>query len=146
MNYFHLIALVAGLGLPLQVAFNNKLTSFSANPFTTSLISFSVGTLSLIVYSLCTPGAFHKSLQQLDQAPAYAWFGGLVGAFYIISTIVASPKIGLAVFLSLVIGGQLMMSVVVDHFGLLGAAVKPMNSMKGIGLLLVLGGIFLLKK
>jgi transporter family-2 protein len=145
-NLFYLLALGAGLLLPMQIAFNNKLTHYSGNPVTSSLISFSVGTIALLLYSISHFQSFHKSLQQLGNAPGYAWLGGMVGAFYIISTIVASPKIGLALFLALVIGGQLVMSVIVDHYGLLGAAVKPITWLKGIGLLLVFGGIFLLKK
>ncbi len=145
-NLFYLLALGAGLLLPMQIAFNNKLTHYSGNPVTSSLISFSVGTIALLLYSISHFQSFHKSLQQLGNAPGYAWLGGMVGAFYIISTIVASPKIGLALFLALVIGGQLVMSVIVDHYGLLGAVVKPITWLKGIGLLLVFGGIFLLKK
>ena len=146
MNYFHLLAVCAGLVLPLQIAFNNKLTNFSGNPITSSLISFSVGTIALIIYSITNPSAFQKSLLQLGQAPSYAWLGGLVGAFYIISTIVASPKIGLAMFLALVIGGQLIMSLIIDHFGLLGMVQKTITWWKGLGLLLILVGVFLLKK
>jgi bacterial/archaeal transporter family-2 protein len=145
-NLYYLLALVAGLLLPMQIAFNNKLTNYSSNPVTSSLISFSVGTMALLLYSVTQFSSFQKSLQQVGQAPGYAWLGGLVGAFYIISTIVASPKIGLALFLALIIGGQLVTSVIVDHFGLLGAAVKPITLLKGIGLLLVFTGIILLKK
>lgn len=146
MNQFHLFALIAGLLLPLQIAFNNKLTLFSGNPTTSSLISFSVGTLALIVYSLTNPTAFQKSLQQLSQAPLYAWLGGLVGAFYIISSIVASPKIGIATFLALIIGGQLVMSLVLEHFGWLGTAVRSISWVKVLGLALILVGIILVKK
>lgn len=146
MNYFYLLALAAGFALPLQIAFNNKLTHFSGNPVTSGLISFSVGTLALIIYSVTNPSAFHKSLQQLGQAPPYAWLGGAVGAFYIIVTIVASPKIGLAMFLALVIGGQLVMSLLLDHFGWFGMLVKLFTWRKGFGLICILAGIMLLKK
>ena len=146
MNHFHIFALGAGLVLPLQIAFNNKLTHFSGNPVTSSLISFSVGTLALLTYSLGSPAGLQKSLHQASAAPVYAWLGGLVGAFYIISTIVASPKIGLAMFLALVIGGQLMMSLTIDHFGLLGTPQKPVSWTNVLGLLFLLGGIMLIKK
>ncbi len=146
MNYLHLLALVAGLMLPLQIAFNNKLTTFSGNPITSSLISFSVGTLFLLLYSISNPSAFQRSLQQVSQAPGYAWLGGLVGAFYIISTIAASHKIGMAMFLALVIGGQLITSLAIDHFGLLDATIKTFTWTKCIGLIMVLGGIILMKK
>ena len=145
MNHFHILAIAAGLVLPLQIAFN-KLTHFSGNPIVSSLISFSVGTIGLIVYSLSHPGALQKSLQQVGQAPAYAWLGGVVGAFYIVTTVVASPKIGLAMFLGLVIGGQLMMSLAIDHFGLLGMAQKSFTWWKGLGLLCIVAGVVLLKR
>lgn len=145
-NLFYLLTLCAGLLLPLQIAFNNKLTNYSGNPVTSSFISFSVGTIALLLYNVARLSSFQNSLQQAVQAPGYAWLGGLVGAFYIITTIVASPKIGLTLFLTLIIGGQVVMSVVVDHFGLFGAVVKPITWLKGIGLLLVFTGVFLLKK
>ncbi len=147
MNKIYLIlALTAGFVLPLQIAFNNKLTSFSGNAITSSLISFSVGTIALIIYSVSNPTALYKSFLQLGQSPPYAWLGGLVGAFYIISTIVASPKLGIAIFLGLVICGQMAMSLLLDHYGLFGMPVKPFNWVKGIGLMLVLAGILLIKK
>lgn len=46
--------------------------------------------------------------------------GGLFGAFYIFTTIFASPKIGFANMFSLVICGQIILAILFDHFGLLG--------------------------
>jgi transporter family-2 protein len=146
MNQYHLLACIAGIVLPLQIAFNNKLTNFSLNPVTSSLISFSVGTISLLIYSLSQFNSFQKSLQQVHQAPTHAWLGGLLGAFYIISTIIASPKIGIALFLALVIGGQLLMSLTIDNFGWFGVEVKQFTWIKGAGMLCILLGIVLLKK
>lgn len=146
MNAFHWLALIAGLLLPFQIAFNNRLTLYTGNATTSSLVSFSVGTIALLLFSLTNVNSFQKSWQHIGQAPWYAWLGGLAGAFYIISTIVASPKIGIAMFIVLIIGGQLVSSTVVDHFGLFGAPVKPFDWMKGLGLVLILAGIILIKK
>lgn len=146
MAPLYFLAIVAGLVLPLQIAFNNKLTSYSGNPITSSLISFSVGTCALLIYSLSNHGTFQKSLQNIGQAPPYAWMGGLIGCFYIVTTLIASPKIGMAISLSLIIGGQLCMSLILDHNGWFGMEVKPFSWVKGAGLLLVIAGIFLLKK
>lgn len=143
-NYF--IVAIAGLMLPLQIAFNNKLTSYSGSPIISSLISFSVGGLTLFIYSISKQQDFGKLFQQMGHAPFYAWMGGLIGSFYVVSTLIASPKIGMAVALGLIIGSQLIMSLLLDHFGWLGAEVKPFTSMKGLGLLLVLLGIILIKK
>lgn len=146
MNNFHGLAFLAGLLLPLQVAFNNKLTSVSGNPTTSSLVSFSVGTIALLIYSVFGQVSFQKSFLPLGHAPWYAWIGGLVGALYIISTVVASPRIGIVVFLIIVILGQLTTSALLEHFGWLGTPLKPFNWLKGIGVVLVLSGVLLLKK
>ena len=146
MNYQYLIAILAGVVLPVQIAFNNKLTTFTNNPFVSSLISFLVGTLALLLYTMSSPSTLRTSFQQAAGAPWYAWLGGLLGAFYIISTIVASPRIGIAMFLALVIGGQLFMSLLIDHYGWLGAAVKPITLTKVMGGVLVLAGIILMKR
>jgi transporter family-2 protein len=146
MNHFHLLAFLAGVLLPLQIAFNNKLTSFSQNPITSSLISFSVGTISLLIYSAAQLPSFQKSLQHIHQAPGHAWLGGLLGAFYIISTIIVSPKIGIATFLAIVIGGQLIMSLALDNFDWLGAEVKVLTWTKLFGMLLMIVGILIMKK
>jgi transporter family-2 protein len=143
-NYF--IVAMAGLMLPLQIAFNNKLTAYSGSPILSSLISFSVGGLTLLLYSISKHHDFGKLFQQMGHAPLYAWMGGLIGSFYVVSTLIASPKIGMAVALGLIIASQLIMSLVLDHFGWLGAEVKTFTWVKGMGLLLVLLGILLIKK
>lgn len=143
--FYYLIALVAGLLLPLQIAFNNKLSTYTLNPFTTSLISFTTGTIALMAYSLLNYNKFNNSLMLAIKAPWFAWLGGLLGAFYIISTIITSSKIGLATFLAIVIGGQLLMSLFIDHFGLFGTAVKLIDIKKVSGILFVLIGIWLIK-
>jgi len=75
MNEFHIVTLAAGLVLPLQIAFNNKLTFFSGNPLVSSLISFSVGTVALILYNISHASALQRYLHQLGQAPLYTWLG-----------------------------------------------------------------------
>lgn len=146
MNSFHYLTVLAGLMLPLQIAFNNKLTTYSGNPATTSLISFSVGALAWLVYGLSNLPGLQRSLGQVHQAPVYAWMGGLIGALYVITTVVASPRIGMATFLALVIGGQLVMSLILDHYGWLGATVKPIDLSKLAGTALVVIGILLIKR
>lgn len=131
--------------LPIQVAFNSRLTSYSGSPVISSLCSFLVGTLALIVYSVGSPGLLSKASLQIWNAPAYAWLGGLVGAFFILTSLIVTPRLGLAMALCLVIAGQLTMSVLMDHFGWFGFAVKTFTITKALGLVFVLGGIILIK-
>jgi transporter family-2 protein len=133
----YLIAVLAGLVLPVQVALNNRLTSFTGHPIVSSLVSFLVGTLALILYTLTSPGMLQQAHVQVWKAPVYAWFGGLIGAFFIATSLVIAPKLGLAMSVCLVIAGQLTMSVLMDQFGWFGFDVRPLTIAKGFGLLLV---------
>lgn len=146
MNYFYTLVIAAGLVLPVQIAINNKLTVYSGNPIITSLMSFTVGGIVLFIYSVANNNMLQKSMTQIWQAPAYAWLGGLAGSFYVVSTLIASPKIGMALSFGLVVTGQLFMSLLIDHYGWFGLDVKSFNLTKGVGLFLVVTGILLLKK
>jgi bacterial/archaeal transporter family-2 protein len=141
----YLIAVLAGLVLPVQVAFNSRLTSFTGSPIVSSLVSFLVGTLALILYTLTNPGMLQQAYVQVWKAPLYAWFGGLIGAFFIATSLVIAPKLGLAMSICLVIAGQLTMSVLMDQFGWFGFEVRPLTIAKGFGLILVFVGIVLIK-
>ena len=53
----------------------------------------------------------------------YKWTGGIIGAVYVCCVIILAPKIGAANTLGLVVGGQMVLAIILDHFGLLGFAV-----------------------
>jgi transporter family-2 protein len=141
----YLLALFAGLMLPIQVALNNRLTGFTGNPVISSLVSFVVGTVGLMVFTLVKPSILQQASSQVWNAPLYAWFGGLIGAFFIVTSLIIAPKLGLSMSICLVIAGQLTMSVLMDQFGLFGFDVRPFTISKGAGLVLVFVGILLIK-
>lgn len=146
MTSSHFLALVAGFFLPVQIALNNRLTLYTGSPLISSLCSFAVGTVVLMFYNMKDLGNLQKASQSIGNAPVYLWLGGVVGCFYIVTSLVVTPRIGLAVALGLVIGGQLCMSLLFDHFGWLGVEVKPFTWIKAFGLLLVILGVLFIKK
>lgn len=145
MKLLHLIAFASGLVLPIQIAFNNRLTAYSGNAVISSLWSFGSGTIVLLVFAISSYRELGRSLHQIGQAPPHAWLGGVVGCFYVVSTLLVAPRIGLALSLGLVILGQLSMSLLIDNFGWFGMEVKLFTWLKGVGILLVLSGILLIK-
>ena len=64
----------------------------------------------------------------------------MVGACYIMAAVAYSSKLGAAGWLGLVVAGQVVTSVVLDHFGLVGFAVHPLNFWRGVGVALLLAG------
>ena len=137
------LAMLAGAATAVQVPVNAALRSHLAHPMQATLISFTVGMLISLVYCLVS-GSPMPSLAVLSQIPWWAWTGGILGALYVGSAIVLSPKIGVAAMLSMVIAGQMVMSLVIDHYGLIQAPVYSISPMRLAGAVLVAAGAALM--
>jgi transporter family-2 protein len=129
---FLALAIAAGVAIAAQAAVNSQLAAgLGGQPIAAAFISFAVGTLALLLIAAASGSL--SSIGQLSGQPAWRMLGGLLGAGAIFCTVMLAPRLGLAVLLSLVIAGQLLASVVIDHFGLLGAAVRPATAARLIG-------------
>ena len=114
-----LIAIAAGAFLPLQVGMNTRLAHFVGGPVRASLVSFTVGGLILLtLVAVAYRGGGHRAAN----APWWAWIGGALGAFYVVSAIVVGPRLGATTFFGILVATQLLVSVVLDRFGWLGYA------------------------
>ncbi|SFM39826.1 DMT family transporter [Pelosinus propionicus] len=146
--YYYLLALISGAAITTQVGINVKLLSNLGSPVLASLISFSVGTIGLaIVYILAACYGLQPvpTLDAISQTSSWMWTGGLLGAFYIFTTIFCSPKIGFANMFSLVVAGQIVLSIIFDHFGLLGSPVHLVTPFRLIGVALLIVGVYLIQ-
>jgi bacterial/archaeal transporter family-2 protein len=115
---FLLLAVAAGGALPFQAGINARLATFVGGPIRASAISFAVGTIVLVLVALvATRGVV--STGRLSSVPWWAWLGGAVGAGYVASAVAAAPRLGALNLFAAVIFGQLLCSVVLDHFGVL---------------------------
>jgi bacterial/archaeal transporter family-2 protein len=137
--FFGLIALLAGVALAVQVGVNNGLKAKLGQPIAASGFSFATGTLALALYWLATRAPL-PAPDKLRGGPWWAWLGGSLGAVYIVLTVTYSPKLGAAGWLGLVVAGQIVTSVVLDHFGLVGFAQHSISWPRVIGVALLLGG------
>lgn len=140
-----LIALLAGAMMPTQAATNNKMATIVESPVLAALISFAVGTVALLVYALLSGETF-TSLAAAKNAPAIAWVGGFLGAFFVASAVILVPRIGVAMTFSLIIAGQMIVTLIIDHFGLLGVPVKEVSLARIGGILLITAGVVLIRR
>lgn len=131
--------------MPTQAAINNKLAEFVESPILSAFISFAVGTVALFIYILAT-GVPLGNLFNAKNAPAIAWIGGILGAFFVASAVVLVPRIGVALTFSLIIGGQMLITLVIDHFGFLGVPEKPISIFRVLGVTLITIGVVLIRK
>ncbi len=139
-----IIAFFAGVVLPIQAGMNSKLAKAGGSALYASLISFAVGICALIIYILVT--SQQVSFKGLKEAPAYAWVGGILGAFYVSIIVLVFPKIGPGLTFGLVVAGQLITSMVMEHFQILGAHHHPISFGRIAGMLLIVGGVIIMKR
>ena len=139
------LALLVGAVLPLQVGVNSKLADSVGSPLLSALLSFTVGTFALLTYVLIT-GVPIASAANARGASPIAWTGGLLGAFFVAMSIILLPKLGVATTVTLIIAGQMLMSLIMDHFGLLGVPVREINIARVVGIILVIVRVLLIKR
>lgn len=140
-----MMALTAGAFLPVQAALNARMGKAVDNPIIAAFISFAVGTLTLSIYLLITRPSFSLPAA-VKNAPSLAWIAGLLGTFYVAASILLLPRLGVALMFSLVVFGQMLITLVIDHYGLLGVAVKTINFYRVAGVALIIAGVMLIRK
>ena len=139
---WYALAFAAGVVLVVQVGVNATLRNGLGSPVAAALISFLVGSAALALLLLLSRGWPVRA--QLFAGPAWAWAGGILGAFYVVSTIVVGPRLGAAALLALVVLGQLATSLLVDHYGWLGFPEHPLTLTRVLGAALLFGGVLLI--
>lgn len=146
MNYWYaLLAFAAGAVLPVQVGVNNTLRGGIGSPVLAALASFVVGSAGLLIYALASRAPW-PTLQAMSRLPAWAWLGGMLGAYYIATAIIVSPRLGAANLIGIVVAAQLFSALLLDHYGALGFAQHSINLWRvGGALLLVIGSLMILK-
>ena len=137
-------ALVAGAVVALQPGINGVLSKRLDHPIQASVISFTVGWLALIGTCL----ALGQRLPRPSMAAGAPWWlfigGGLVGSFFVTTALIVAPKIGASIWLALVVAGQMVASLLLDHFALLGFPKAEISWVRVLGAVLVVGGVGLL--
>ncbi|MDQ0496336.1 DMT family transporter [Paenibacillus brasilensis] len=139
-----LFAILAGMALPTQFSVNAQLRTVVGSPIIASAISFMVGAVALIIVSLFGKGIYIK--KEWFEAPWWMWTGGLLGASYVLATTILMPRIGAAATVGYILAGQVVASILIDHFGLIGAHTHALSFPRLLGALLVIGGIILVQK
>ena len=138
--------LFIGALLPVQAVLNTKLGKQTGGPLISSMLSFLVGLICLFIINLLVNYTALSNMKLLSVSPRYLWMGGLLGAIYVSCVIFINQQQGVALTFALAVAGQIFISLIIDHFGLLGAYIRPMSIPKIIGALLIIAGLFLIKK
>jgi len=137
-----LAALAGGAVLPVQVALNTLLRRSVGEPMQVTFISYLAGTLASL--AICFLARYPlPTASALTQTSWWMWVGGCLGTLYVWSTIFATPRIGAALALGLMIAGQMIASLFLDHYGALGLTRYAASPIRIAGVVFVILGVSL---
>lgn len=136
-----IIGLAIGIIVPMQTSVNTRLRGVVGSPFTASFISFSIGTVFLVLLTLIVEGNFTLNEALWTTEPRWIWFGGVLGVIFLTGNILLFPKLGGVQTVIMPIFGQVIMGLLIDHFGWFDSAVNRLSPTRLIGAMLVLVGV-----
>ena len=135
-----LTAFTGGL-VALQAPINSVLGR-SIGTWQAAFVSFAIGTVALAIIASLATGGLSQVAGVRDVSLVYLT-GGLLGAAYVTSILVAVRTLGAGGVVAATIAGQLAVSVVVDHYGLIGVAKQPVTLARVVGVALLGLGTYL---
>ncbi len=146
---YMVLAFLAGIFFSFQVAVNAQLRTWVGNSihamFISIFFSLCTGALVLLFYA-ATSNLPWPAFDRLLKAPAWIWTGGILGALCVWFTIVLAQKLGATVLLGLIVAGQFIASLVIDHHGLLGFPRHPISLWRTFGVVLLILGVILIRR
>jgi transporter family-2 protein len=149
MKIFYVIwAIVAGIIIATQTGTNTALRIQLNSPWLASLTNFMIGISALLVVILIISPSSFAGMKPIfmGEVPLWKMIGGLLGAFFVTSITVLTPKLGVGQVVILYLFGQIMMSMVIDHYGWFGMQIDRMTIKKSIGIAFIIVGVILTQK
>ena len=137
MNYF--ISIFTGIILAIMISLNDGLGNISGN-YASSVIIHFVGLIGIIFVLIFTK----SKIKNLKGIPFYMFTGGLIGILTVLFTNIGFMGLGVSLTVSLSLLGQLVTSLVIDHFGYFNMTVVEFDKKKILGLIIIIAGIYVM--
>lgn len=145
MDLFWLsMAAAAGCCIALQASANGSLRGNLGSPYFAAFFSI-IGTILTATAFMLIARPHAPSLVAVRSAPWWNWIGGPLGALIVLAGAAVMPKVGAAAFIAAVVGGQLALSLVLDHFGWMDLKPQPISAGRLLGAVMVFVGVLLVR-
>ena len=142
MNFlFILLGVLCGVMIFTQTTINSQLREHAESPYASSLISFLFGTALLLLLTIIIEGHLFPSLETLQSMEWWAYLGGALGSYVVLSAILGFPRIGGVQTVAIPIFGQMLMSLLIDYFGWFAMDKRPLSLINILGLIILVIGI-----
>lgn len=140
-----LLGVLAGAFIAIQAPINAQLARGLGVPVAAAAISFLAGAVVLGIVTVFTTRAQGLVIDWRAPAPWLFVAGGALGAVYVTSSVLLTPRIGAAALMAFLVAGQLLAGILVDRVGLLGVAVREISTGRVVGAVLLLAGALMIR-
>ena len=137
-----LIGLAGGVAVGLQSPLASMISQ-RLGLFESVFIVHMGGALIALIPLLIFGGG---KLAEWRSLPWYVLGAGIFGLIVIGSISHMIPRIGIAAAITTIVAGQLLVGTILDQYGLLGSAGRPIDISRIIGLAVVMTGVWLTVK
>jgi transporter family-2 protein len=134
-----LLPVIGGIAGTLQAHFMGVMDS-KVGTVESMFITYGGGGLLIGLVMLLLRGG---ALGEWQTVPWYVLSAGVLGLFVVGILGFTAPRIGLVPVLTLFVASQFFVGAGLDHFGLLGAEVRPLDLSRASGLGVILFGVWL---
>ena len=139
--------IIGGALIPIQASINASLGKVLGAPLLaaglSTLVSFTTFVIIIAVLRIPIPIQINSSFINIY----WIFFGGgLIGAYVVFISLSAAPIIGVTTLFAGLLTGQLLVSIILDHYGLLNLQQHPINNGRIIGVILLIVGVYLIRK
>ena len=135
-----IIAAIGGIAVALQAQFMGLLDK-GIGTIESVFITYGIGGLLIAILMLLQRGG---NLGAWQSVPWYALLAGILGLFIVGIIGYSAPRLGLVATFTIMVASQFIAGAMLDHFGLLGAAIRPLDLSRWIGIAIILLGIWLI--
>jgi transporter family-2 protein len=115
---YALLPLIGGAMIAVQAPVNARLRSVLGSPVGSATVSFAAGLVILFAVLVAVGDA--GRLGGVGGGPWWAYLGGALGAFFVVATLLAAPRVGVTTTFVSVVLGQVAAATLIDRFGWLG--------------------------
>lgn len=140
-----LIAALAGAGLAVQSGSNAVLGRMLGHPMWASFWQFAAGTVLIVAVLLVLRVPMPAFGATASAGPWWVWIGFVTGTFFVVAALGLAPVIGVGGFIAALVAGQMIASLVIDHYGLVGLSVRPVTLARVAGAGLIVAGVLLIQ-
>ncbi|PKP74032.1 MAG: hypothetical protein CVT84_10500 [Alphaproteobacteria bacterium HGW-Alphaproteobacteria-6] len=138
------VMLAAGIGIPVLAALNAQLGARIGSPAAAAAVLFVVAFAGALAVMLLTRGT--GGLILLPRQPPHLFAAGLLVAFYVLSITWVAPRFGIGNAIFVVLLGQMIAAATIDHFGLIGAQLRPLSALRGTGIAVMAAGLLMIQR